>query len=147
MRQYRPATMACATVLPAIDAGKVSRAVVKLRMIAMKHIALSVFMLAAAPAFAQQLPNFSIEKHCQSAGGLYDYCMQRSHEVYGRLQERWDSVPPEDRKRCLKWLKTTKKPDSYYQLAECVLGADMPSPPPVDGYAPPPPPPWYYYRY
>ncbi len=113
----------------------------------MKHIAVSVFMLAAAPAFAQSLPNFSIEKHCQSAGGLSDYCVQRSQEIYGRLQERWESVPPEDRKRCLKWLKTTSKPDSYYQLAGCVLGSDMPPPPPVYGYAPPPPPPWYYYRY
>ena len=60
----------------------------------MKHIALSVLMLAAAPAFAQSLPNFSIEKHCQSAGEISDYCVQRSQEIYGRLQERWSPFRP-----------------------------------------------------
>ncbi len=130
-------------LLPAIDAGWVSRAVVKLRVIRMKHVAVLAFMLAAGPAFGQSLPNFSIEKHCESAGGGYDYCVQRTQEIYGRLQERWKSIPPEVRGRCLKSLKTSSKPDSYFQLEGCVLGSAMP--PPVSEYTPPP---WGpYYRY
>lgn len=109
----------------------------------MKHVAVLAFMLAAGPAFGQPLPNFSIEKHCESAGAIYDYCIQTSQEIYGRLQERWESISPEVRARCLKWLKTTSKPDSYYQLEGCVAGPSEPPPPPVHGYAPPP----YYYHY
>jgi hypothetical protein len=120
-----------------------------MRAITMKHVAVLAFMLAAGPALGQSLPNFPIEKHCQASGGGYDYCVQRTQEIFGRLQERWDSIPPEVRGRCLKWLKTSSKPDSYYQLEGCVLGSAVPPPPPapVYGYAPPPPPPWYYYRY
>jgi hypothetical protein len=92
--------------------------VVKLRVITMKRVALLVFMLAAKPAFGQSLPNFSIEKHCESAGGGYDYCVQRTQEIYGRLQERWESIPPEVRGRCLRGLKTSSKPDSYYTLCQ-----------------------------
>jgi hypothetical protein len=115
----------------------------------MRHIAVLAFMLVAGPAFGQSLPNFPIEKHCEPAGSIYDYCVQRTQEIYGRLQERWESIPPETRKRCLKWLKTSSKPDSYYQLEGCVLGMAVPpptasAPAPVYGYAPPP---WYYYRY
>jgi hypothetical protein len=113
----------------------------------MKHLAVLAFMLAAGPALGQSLPNFPIEIHCQAAGGGYDYCVQRTQEIYGRLQERWDSIPPDVRGRCLKWLKTSSKPDSYYQLEGCVLGAAVPPPPPVYGYGAPPPPPGYYYRY
>jgi hypothetical protein len=115
----------------------------------MKRFSLLAFMLAAGPAFGQSLPSFPIEKHCQAAGEGYDYCVQRTQEIYGRLQEQWESVPREVRGRCLKWLKTSSKPDSYYQLEGCVLGSAMPPPPPPDyyGYAPPPPPPWGYYRY
>ncbi len=115
----------------------------------MKHVAVLAFMLAAGPAFGQPLPNFSIEKHCESAGAIHDYCVQTTQEIYGRLQERWESIAPEARGRCLKWLKTTSKPDSYYQLEGCVLGSAVPPPPPppIYGYAPPPPAPWYYYRY
>jgi len=96
----------------------------------------------ATPAFGQTLPNFSIEKHCQSAGGGYDYCMQRTQGIYEHLQQRWDTVPPEVRGRCLQWLKTSGNSDSYYHLEGCVLGSMMP--PPAYGYAPPPPPPWSY---
>ncbi len=125
----------------------ISLAVLKLRVIIMKHVAVLAFVLAAAPAFGQSLPNFSIEKHCQSAGEGYDYCMQRTQEIYGRLQARWDSLPADVRGRCLKWLKASGKADSYYQLEGCVLGPVAPAP--VYGYAPPPPPLWwgYYYRY
>ncbi len=81
---------------------------------------------------------------CKSYGGDHDYCVQRTQEIYGRLQERWESIPAEVRGRCLKWLKTSSKPDSYYQLVGCVLGSAM-RPPTAYGYAPPP---WgYYYRY
>jgi len=114
----------------------------------MKYVAVLAFMLAAGPAFGQSLPHFSIEKHCEPAGTGYDYCIQRTQEIYSRLQERWESIPAEVRGRCLKWLKTLSKPESYYQLEGCVLGSTMPAPPPspVYGYAPPPP--WgYYYRY
>ena len=108
----------------------------------MKTVTVLAFMLAAAPAFGQALPTFPIEKHCQSYVGGSDYCMQRTQEIYGRLQERWESIPAEVRTRCLKWLKTSSKPDSYYQLEGCVLGSATPA------YAPPAPPPWgYYYRY
>jgi hypothetical protein len=113
----------------------------------MKHVALLAFMLVAGPALGQSLPNFSIEKHCGAAGGGYDYCVQRTQEIYSRLQERWESIPAETRGRCLRWLKTSSKPDSYYQLEGCVLGSAVPPapPPPVYGYGPPP---WgYYYRY
>ena len=125
---------------------RVSHAVVKLGVIAMKYVAVLAFMLAAGPAFGQSLPNFSIEKHCEPAGEGYDYCVQRTQEIYGRLQERWESIPTEVRGRCLKWLKTSSKPDSYYQLEGCVLRSPMPPPPPAYGYAPPPPG-GYSYRY
>jgi len=125
--------------LPAINAGEVSHVVVILRVITMKHVAVLAFMLAAGSAFGQSLPNFPIEKHCQSYGGDYDYCVQRTQEIYGRLQERWESVPAEVRSRCLKRLKTSSKPDSYYQLEGCVLGSAMPPPTSAYGYAPPPP--------
>jgi hypothetical protein len=133
--------------LPANDAGEVSHAVIKLRMITMmKHVASLAFMLAAGPAFGQSLPSFSIEKHCQSYGGDSDYCVQRTQEIYGRLQERWESILAEVRSRCLKWLKTASKPDSYYQLEGCVLGSAMPPPTSAYGYAPPLR--WgYYYGY
>jgi hypothetical protein len=111
----------------------------------MKHAALLVLVMAASPAVGQTLPNFSIEKHCEQAGGGYDYCMQRTQDIYQRLQARWESIPPDVRGRCLKWLRTSGKPDSYYQLEGCVLGSELPPPPPpVYGYAPPPPPPWFY---
>jgi hypothetical protein len=113
----------------------------------MKHILALAFTLLAGPAFGQSLPNFPIDKHCQSAGDGYDYCVQRTQEIYGRLQEGWGSVPPEVRKRCLKWLKTSGKPDSYYQLEGCVMESAAPPPEPMYGYAPPPPPSWRYYRY
>ena len=71
---------------PAIDAGKVSHAVDNCGVITMKHVAVLAFMLAAGPAFAQSLPNFSIEKHCESAGGGSDYCVQRTQEIYGRFR-------------------------------------------------------------
>lgn len=108
-------------------------------MITMKRIAVLAFMLAAGPAFGQPLPNFPIEKHCESAGGGYDYCVQRTQEIYGRLQERWESIPAEVRDRCLKWLKTSGKPDSYYQLEGCVFGPEAHPP----AYPPPPRPYWY----
>ena len=74
--------------LPANDAGEVSHAVIKLRMITMmKHVASLAFMLAAGPAFGQSLPSFSIEKHCQSYGGDSDYCVQRTQEIYGPLHQ------------------------------------------------------------
>ena len=47
--------------------------------------------------------------------------VERTQEIYGRLQERWESIPPDVRGRCLKWLRTSSKPDSYYQLEGCVL--------------------------
>jgi hypothetical protein len=114
----------------------------------MKRVAALAFMLAAGPVFGQSLPNFSIERHCQPAGGGYDYCVQRTQEIYSRLQDRWEFIPPDVRGRCLKWLKTTSKSDSYYQLEGCVLGSDLP--PLIDEYAPPPPPPptfGFYYRF
>jgi hypothetical protein len=116
----------------------------KLRVVTMKHVAVLAFLLAAGPAFGQSLPNFPVEKHCEATGGGYDYCVQRTQEIYSRLQERWDSIAPDVRERCLNWLKTSSKPDSYYQLEGCVLGSMRP---PVYGSAPPPPPWGYYYRY
>jgi hypothetical protein len=119
----------------------------------MKRIAVATLMLAAGPALSQSLPNFPIERHCQAAGDGYDYCVQRTQEIYGRLQEQWEAIPPQVRGRCLKWLKTSGKPDSYYQLEGCVLGSTEAAPPPADeyapppdyGYAPPPPPPGFYW--
>jgi hypothetical protein len=128
----------------------------------MKRVFLLAFVLAAGSAFGQALPNFPIERHCQAAGDGYDYCVQRTQEIYGRLQEQWEAIPRDVRGRCLKWLKTSSKPDSYYQLEGCVFGSAEPTPPPVEyapppppyDYAPPPPPPvvlfgprWHYYRY
>jgi hypothetical protein len=78
--------------------------------VTMRHVPVLAFMLAAGPAFGQPLPNFSIERHCESVGAIRDYCVQTTREIYGRLRER------EVRGRCLNWLKTTSKPESYHQL-------------------------------
>jgi len=55
-------------VLPATDAGWVSHAVIKLRVVTMKHVAVG-FHAGGWTGLWPVASNFSIEKHCEPAGG------------------------------------------------------------------------------
>ncbi len=60
--------------------------------------------------------------------------MQRTQGIYDDLSRRWDAIPPEIRKKCLRWLKTSPHRDSYYLLQSCVDGETMPPAPPPSPY-------------
>ncbi len=98
----------------------------------MKRIAVVALVLTAGTALGQQLPNFEIEKHCEKAGSIRDYCVEQTQGIYGDLRQQWDTIPAEIRGKCLRWLKTSQHPDSYYLLQMCLRDETMP--PPLPGY-------------
>ena len=94
----------------------------------MKRMIAMAFLFVAGTASGQQLPSFEIERHCEKAGGGRDYCVQRTQGIYEDLRQRWDGIPTDIKGRCLRWLKTSAHPDSYYLLQSCLINSTMPPP-------------------
>jgi hypothetical protein len=88
------------------------------------YLAALGIILAGAPALAQELPKFDLQKTCGVASqngteGTARGCMASEQDARRELERRWTSFKPDSRSRCAQETQIGGSP-SYVEVLTCV---------------------------
>jgi hypothetical protein len=87
------------------------------------YLAALAIILADAPAMAQDIPSFDLQKTCRvvanGAQGTAQGCMASEQDARGQLERRWTSFKPDSRSRCAQETQIGGSP-SYVEVLTCV---------------------------